>query len=102
MVVDVADVGVRPRRDGRATTRDRRRVIRGLVRTQVGDEAVGQTIYTRRDDWFSVLADDFGLRFDASPPDALERLWERVQANHRDWEAREGEATTAGTSADTP
>lgn len=77
-------------------------VIRGLVRTQVGDEAVGQTIYTRRDDWFSVLADDFGLRFDASPPDALERLWERVQANHRDWEAREGEATTAGTSADTP
>jgi arylamine N-acetyltransferase len=64
-------------------------VIRGLVRTQVGDAAGPEQTYTRRDDWFAVLADEFGLRFDASAPEAVDRLWERVQANHRDWEARQ-------------
>ena len=69
-------------------------VIRGLVRTQVGGSAAGQTVYTRRGDWFAVLAEEFGLRFDASPPEAVDRLWERVQANHREWEAREGDVAT--------
>jgi len=63
-------------------------VIRGLVRTQVGGGA-SELTYTRRDDWFSVLADEFGLRFDASPPEAVDHLWERVQASHRQWEARQ-------------
>lgn len=64
-------------------------VIRGLVRTQVGEGAGAEQIYPRRDEWFSVLADDFGLRFDASPPEAIDYLWERVQASHRQWEARQ-------------
>jgi arylamine N-acetyltransferase len=64
-------------------------VIRGLVRTQVGDGAGADQIYTRRDDWFAVLADDFGVHFDASSPDAADRLWERVLSGHREWEARQ-------------
>jgi hypothetical protein len=64
-------------------------VIRGLVRTQVGDATRPEQTYTRRDDWFAVLADEFGLRFDASAPEAVDRLWERVQASHREWEARQ-------------
>jgi N-hydroxyarylamine O-acetyltransferase len=64
-------------------------VIRGLVRTQVGDGASAQQIYTERDEWFSVLADDFGLRFEASAPEVVDRLWQRVQASHREWEAQE-------------
>lgn len=64
-------------------------VIRGLVRTQVGDGPATSQIYTQRDDWFAVLADDFGVRFDASVPEAVELLWTRVLANHRDWEAQQ-------------
>jgi N-hydroxyarylamine O-acetyltransferase len=64
-------------------------VIRGLVRTRVGEEAGAEQTYTRREDWFSVLADDFGLRFDASSSDAIDRLWKRVLANHREWEAQQ-------------
>jgi arylamine N-acetyltransferase len=64
-------------------------VIRGLVRIQVGAGDGENQIYTRRDDWFSVLADDFGIRFDASAPEAVDRLWEYVSANHREWEAQQ-------------
>jgi arylamine N-acetyltransferase len=61
-------------------------VIRGLVRTRVGDGAGAQQIYMRREDWFGVLAEDFGVRFDASAPEAVDELWQRVQASHREWE----------------
>jgi arylamine N-acetyltransferase len=63
-------------------------VIRGLVRNQVGAPGTEQ-IYTRRDDWFSVLADEFGVSFDASSPQALDQLWKRVQAGHAEWEAQQ-------------
>ena len=33
------------------------------------------------------LADVFDLRFDASTPEAVDRLWERVVDGHRAWEA---------------
>jgi arylamine N-acetyltransferase len=62
-------------------------VIRGLVRTQVGGQGRVEQTYTRREEWFSVLDDDFGLRFDASSPESVDRLWERVRASHREWEA---------------
>jgi hypothetical protein len=61
-------------------------VIRGLVRTRVGDGAGAQQIYARREDWFGVLAEDIGVRFDASAPEAVDELWQRVQASHREWE----------------
>jgi N-hydroxyarylamine O-acetyltransferase len=64
-------------------------VIRGLVRTRIGDGAGQEQTYTRRDDWFAVLRDDFGLRFDASPPEAIDHLWTRVNATHREWEAQQ-------------
>jgi arylamine N-acetyltransferase len=64
-------------------------VIRGVVRTQVGDGAGEEQRYPRREDWFSVLADEFGLRFDASAPQAVDHLWEHVQASHREWEAQQ-------------
>lgn len=70
-------------------------VIRGLVRTQIGEEASAPQTYTKRDDWFSVLADDFGLRFEASTPEAVDRLWQRVQASHREWEAQDADASSA-------
>ena len=37
--------------------------------------------------WFAALADIFDLRFDASTPEALDHLWNRVLAAHRAWEA---------------
>ena len=49
--------------------------------------AADGTPLTERADWFAALADVFGLRFEAPPPDALDRLWDRVLAAHRAWEA---------------
>lgn len=43
----------------------------------------------RREDWFAALADVFDLRFDASAPEALDHLWDRALAAHREWEAAE-------------
>lgn len=63
-------------------------VIRGLVRTRIGDGANADETYTRRQDWFAALADDFGIRFDASPPEVVDRLWTRVLDGHRTWESR--------------
>jgi arylamine N-acetyltransferase len=64
-------------------------VIRGLVRMQVGEGSGTEQMYTRRDEWIAVLADEFGLRFDASAPDTVDRLWPRVLADHRAWEAKQ-------------
>jgi arylamine N-acetyltransferase len=64
-------------------------VIRGLVRSRVGGGATAVETYTRREDWLSVLADDFGLRLDASAPEVVDRLWTRVVDGHRSWESRQ-------------
>jgi arylamine N-acetyltransferase len=63
-------------------------VVRGLVRMQVGDGHGANQTYTRREDWFSVLADDFGIRFDASGPEAVDQLWNYVLTQHGEWEAQ--------------
>jgi arylamine N-acetyltransferase len=63
-------------------------VIRGLVRTQVGEGHGANQVYTRREEWLSVLSDEFGVRFDASAPEAVERLWNYVVAKHQEWEAQ--------------
>jgi N-hydroxyarylamine O-acetyltransferase len=62
-------------------------VVRGLVLARVGAGATSSEPLTERTDWFEVLADEFGLRFDASAPEALDRLWDRVLATHRTWDA---------------
>jgi N-hydroxyarylamine O-acetyltransferase len=62
-------------------------VIRGLVLTRIGVGARTHEPLTKRADWFDALAEVFDLRFDASTPEAVDRLWERVLAGHRAWEA---------------
>lgn len=62
-------------------------VIRGLLLTRIGDAAAGSEPLTDRKDWFGALADLFDLRFEASPPEALDYLWEGVLTKHRAWEA---------------
>lgn len=62
-------------------------VIRGLVLSRIGDGAASHEPLTRRDEWFACLADVFGLRFDATAPEALDRLWESALDAHRAWEA---------------
>jgi N-hydroxyarylamine O-acetyltransferase len=62
-------------------------VIRGLILTRIGTDASAGEPLTRRDEWFAALGDVFNLRFGATAPEALDRLWERVLAGHREWEA---------------
>jgi N-hydroxyarylamine O-acetyltransferase len=62
-------------------------VIRGLVLTRIGDNAATSEPVTNRSEWFGVLADVFDLRFDASSPEAIDHLWDRVVATHRAWDA---------------
>ncbi|HEX3461775.1 MAG TPA: arylamine N-acetyltransferase [Acidimicrobiales bacterium] len=62
-------------------------VLRGLLLTRIGDAAATSEPLTDRQDWFGALADLFDLRFDASPPEALDHLWEGVLTKHRAWEA---------------
>ena len=62
-------------------------VVRGLVLARIGTDAFVAEPLTSKEDWFDLLADVFGLRFDASPPGAREWLWETVLEAHRRWEA---------------
>jgi N-hydroxyarylamine O-acetyltransferase len=62
-------------------------VIRGLVLKRIGVGASSSEPLIERTDWFAALADVFGLRFDESEPEALDRLWDRVLRTHREWDA---------------
>lgn len=62
-------------------------VLRGLVLARIGEGATTHEPFTRREEWFACLADLFALRFDATPPDALDRLWEKALEAHRAREA---------------
>jgi arylamine N-acetyltransferase len=64
-------------------------VIRGLVRARIGSQAFTAEPITRQAEWFDTLADVFDLRFDASPRDSRQRLWDAVLGAHRAWEARQ-------------
>ena len=61
-------------------------VIRGLVLMRIGSNAFTAEPITHRQEWFDLLADVFGLIFEASPPGARHRLWRTVLAAHRRWE----------------
>ena len=73
---------------GLAQTRDATGVdvVRGLMLLRIGSDARSEELGDRAT-WFAALHDLFGLRFDASPPGTVERLWERTLANHRAWDA---------------
>ncbi len=60
-------------------------VIRGLIRSRVGEGAHVAEPLVREGDWFDTLADDFGIHFDRRPE--RERLWAAALDAHRAWEA---------------
>lgn len=60
-------------------------VVRGLVLSRVGAGAFTNEPTTRRAEWFAVLADVFGLRFEGSPPGYREHLWDAVNRAHAAW-----------------
>jgi hypothetical protein len=62
-------------------------VVRGLVRSRVGDGATTSEPLTDRSEWFGALADLFDLRFDRTAPETLDRLWDRALATHRAWDS---------------
>jgi N-hydroxyarylamine O-acetyltransferase len=61
-------------------------IIRGLVLTRVGRDAMTAEL-TERADWFDAMADVFGLRFDAIAPEAVDRFWAKSVAAHQAWDA---------------
>jgi N-hydroxyarylamine O-acetyltransferase len=65
-------------------------VIRGVVLARIGTRAFTAEPISRPAEWFDVLADVFGLRFDGTPPEQRRRLWDTVLDKHRAWEARRG------------
>jgi arylamine N-acetyltransferase len=62
-------------------------ILRGLILSRVGTGSAPSEPLTERADWFAALADVFDLRFEATAPDVLDRLWERSLAAHRAWDA---------------
>ncbi len=65
-------------------------VIRGVVLARVGANAFTADPVTRQSEWFDVLADVFDLRFEATPHQSRQRLWDKVFDAHRAWQARQG------------
>jgi arylamine N-acetyltransferase len=61
-------------------------VVRGLLLSRVGDGAFTAEPVTGRSAWFELLAEVFGLRFEAVAPEARERLWAAAVQAHRRWE----------------
>ena len=61
-------------------------VIRGLVRARIGVAWKPRTAHGVGRIGLTCSPRDFGLRFDASPPDTRDRLWDTVLAAHRRWE----------------
>jgi N-hydroxyarylamine O-acetyltransferase len=61
-------------------------VIRGMIVTRIGEGATSSEL-SGRADWFAALADLFDLRFDSSPPEVLDHLWDGVLATHQAWDA---------------
>jgi N-hydroxyarylamine O-acetyltransferase len=62
-------------------------VIRGLVLARVGSGAFTSTPLTARSEWFEVLSDVFGLRFEGKTVEWRDGLWDGVTRAHRAWEA---------------
>jgi N-hydroxyarylamine O-acetyltransferase len=75
-------VATAQRRDGTGVF-----VLRGLVVSRVGEGTAPSDALTERDEWFAVLGDVFGLRFDGVPAEMLDALWERTLTGHLAWDA---------------
>ena len=62
--------------------RDRVTIVRACTLTRAGVGVDDRLVVDRRDDWFALLADEFGLTFDGVDRAALDRLWNVVRASH--------------------
>ncbi|MEV6488990.1 arylamine N-acetyltransferase [Actinoplanes sp. NPDC051633] len=62
--------------------------LRGLVLTRVGD-ADTRTVLEDRRDYFTALADVFGLTLDDVPPAGRDAFWERLAASHAQFLSRQ-------------
>ena len=74
-------------------TADRVQVVRGLVWEEITADGREERDLTERDDWFGVLGDVFGLRFEDVDPAAVDELWERWSDKHRRWRERQHDRT---------
>jgi N-hydroxyarylamine O-acetyltransferase len=61
-------------------------IMLGLGLKRVAEVKARTQALTKRAEWFGALADVFGLRFDEVEPEALDRLWEKMYAQHLAWE----------------
>jgi arylamine N-acetyltransferase len=77
-------VAMAERRDGSGVD-----VVRGLVRSRVGEGAFVAAPVTRRAEWFDLLVDLFDLRLATTDPAIQDRLWANVVATHRRWESEQ-------------
>jgi arylamine N-acetyltransferase len=59
-------------------------VVRGLVLRRIGENASEGEVLSRRTDWFGALAEVFGLTFEHSEPEAVDRLWRDVVRRHEE------------------
>lgn len=73
---------------------DRVQVIRGLRLEVIESDGTTTRDLTERAEWFGVLADDFGLRFDDVEPEVLDELWSTWSRKHADWVTRQEEAAS--------
>ncbi len=86
----------------RVPTAQRRRVdgltiVRACTFTRAGADLLEPVIVDRRVDWFSLMADEFGLTYEGVDPVALDRLWRVVHAAHEAHLARRDATGASGT-----
>jgi N-hydroxyarylamine O-acetyltransferase len=70
-------------------------IVRGVVRTQVGVDEVAPLTVEHADDWYALLADEFGLTLDHVDAAARAALWRRVITAHEAHLASEDHADDA-------
>jgi hypothetical protein len=78
---------VAQRRDGRQVV-----TLRGLGFSRIGARRRDETVIEGADDWFALLADEFGIDLGAVPAGERRRLWRTVHGQHEAWAA----STSAG------
>lgn len=62
-------------------------VVRGLIRSRISSGGRTDEQIRGESEYFELLADVLGLRFDASPAGTRERLWAAAVGAHRAWSA---------------
>jgi arylamine N-acetyltransferase len=62
-------------------------ILRGCVRSTITPEGRVDVDVDAGDAWWEIVIDDFGLAYGDLPADERERVWARVLAGHREWDA---------------